>query len=102
MSSTPYTIWHATASGDHLVRNGITMNHGDVVHYWVSDLPEEKIRKMYNEVKIEDFAAAVFPVNRVNSAEDQNARAKVFCNYMNKLKEAEERARAGVEMGFLK
>lgn len=102
MASQPYDIWRHMATVDY-ERNGRRAIQGDVIEFWVTDWPKEKIEKYKAAGKdIRDYAAAVFYVNKENTEEEQQARAKVFCNYMNKLKEAEERAKAGVEMGFLK
>lgn len=101
MSTNLYEVWHHTATTDY-EKNGRRALEGDVTEYWVSDWPAEKIKKNHKVRAIYEYAAAVFPVNSENPAEEQQARAKLFCNYMNKLKEAEERAKAGVEMGFLK
>jgi hypothetical protein len=101
MTSKPYEVWHHTAITDR-EKNGRRALKGDITEFWVSNWPAEKIMKEHGTRDITEYAAAVFPVNSENSAEEQQTRAKVFCNYMNKLKEAEERARAGVEMGFMK
>lgn len=53
------------------------------------------------DVPVEAWAAAVFPVNAAFDAEIATANAKLLCNYLNKVAEAQEKARLGAEMGFL-
>lgn len=96
--SDAYKIWWYSATGD-CIRNGQQCKKDDIFEVFVTDVEEKEMEKFTTS---EEHAVAIFPVNRRNTLEQQRARAGVVPNYMNKMREAEERARAGVEMGFLK
>ena len=52
-------------------------------------------------LNVEDWSVAIFPVNAQYDEETQTATAKLMLNYLNKVREAQEKARLGAEIGFL-
>jgi hypothetical protein len=95
-----YYIAEYTAVRD-LNKGGHPIPKGSTTRFVVSCMTEEE-RAAYPEgTDIDVWAAAVFPVNATMDAETAGANAKLMCNYLNKVAEAQEKARLGAEIGFL-
>ena len=79
---------------------------GDVVELFVSDQTTEECHKSYEKIKGSDVATrykyasqeyyrprvASFPISQLYDLETQEHRAKMLCDYMNKMQEAQDQA----------
>jgi hypothetical protein len=95
-----YDITVYTASQDY-VRAGHPYKEGARTEFVVSNKTLDEIKSYPKGTDQAVWAAAIFPINAMFDAEVQEANAKLFCNYMNKVAELQEKARLGAEMGFL-
>ena len=91
-----------SAQQDHVSKAGIPVKKGATTKLVLTDLTYEEIELAEkNGLTVENWAVAIFPITPKFDAETQKATAKLLQNYLNKVVEAQEKARLGAEIGFL-
>ena len=97
-----FDIMKYSAQQDHVSLNGTPIKKGATTKLVLTDMTYEEIQVAEkNNLKPEHWAAAIFPITPKFDAESQEATAKLLQNYLNKVAEAQEKARLGAEIGFL-
>lgn len=95
-----YEIHEYSALKD-LVRGGHSIPEGSTTKFVITNKTAEEIKAYPEHTDVEVWATAIFPINSAMDREIQESSAKLLCNYLNKVAEAQEKARLGAEMGFL-
>lgn len=96
-----FNIYTYSATRDDVV-NGASISKGAPLVLVLSDMNHAEIETAEKQgLEREKWAAAIFPITPKFDHDSQKATALLMKNYLNKVAEAQEKARLGAEIGFL-
>lgn len=94
-------VIHTYSAIKDLVRAGHPIPKESTTRFIISNKTQEEIEAYPDHTDAGVWATAIFPINSMQDEEMQESNAKLLCNYLNKVAEAQEKARLGAEIGFL-